>query len=219
MRNLLMYREKVSCFMKKLLLAFAHPDDESFAVSRTVRIYEKSGWEISRFCAVDLGHAKGSLSRLTPGTLEDPLYRMMDIELPDVVITFDKTGVNNDPDHMKICFAATYSFQKYAAWLKGLQKKFRVWATSAHDEAWFRRVELMVKNNVETKLYYSCIPASALACAVRKGDMTGVSFGKPWRGTPDDRITTVIDQECFILHMEGTTEHFMGKNDVVGDRL
>lgn len=205
--------------MKKMLLIFAHPDDESFAVSRTVAQYIKTGWEIVRFCATDGGYSEGKLSTLSPGTLEDPIYRTMDLELPNIVITFDKTGVNNDPDHIKTCFATTYAFQKYAAWLEGLQKKFRVWASSKHDELWFKRLETMVKDRVQPKLFYACVPASTVIRAIRDGDLPKESFGALWRGVPDDQITTVIDQEHFILRMEGTKEYFMGKNDVVRDSL
>lgn len=205
--------------MKNILLVFAHPDDESTLVSRTVSLYTKSGWKIVRFSAVDMGHSVGKLAALTPGTLEDPIYRVMDIELPDVVITFDKTGINNDPDHIKTCFAATYVFQKYALWLEGLQKKFRVWSSSKHDELWFKRVESMVEKRVEPKLYYVCKPASAISRAVRMKELPKESFDKPWRGVPDDQITTVIEDEFFLLHMEGTKEYFMGKNDVISDSL
>lgn len=205
--------------MKKILLIFAHTDDESSLVSRTVNRYTKTGWEIVRYCVVDMGHTEGKLAALTPGTLEDPIYRVMDIELPDVVITCDKTGINNDPDHIKTCFAATYAFQKYALWLEGLQKKFRVWSSSKHDEVWFKRVELMVEKRVEPKLYYVCKPASTISRAVRMKELPKESFDRPWRGVPDDQITTVIDHEYFLLHMEGTKEYFMGKNDVISDSL
>lgn len=205
--------------MKKILLVFAHPDDESFAVSRTVSHYTKSGWGIVRYSATDVGHQEGKLSTLTPGTLEDPIFRAMDVELPNVVITMDKTGINNDPDHIKMCYAATYAFQKYATWLEGLQKKFRVWATSKHDELWFKRMESMVGERIEPKLYYSCVPASTIARAVRNKELPKESFDGPWRGAPDDQITTVIDHEFFILHMEGTKEYFMGKNDRIADQL
>ncbi|MBI3955961.1 PIG-L family deacetylase [Candidatus Gottesmanbacteria bacterium] len=186
--------------MRKLLLVFAHPDDESSVIGGTVAKYAKAGWVIERLCATDLGHAEGKLSALTPGTLEDPIFRAMETGIPNVVITFDKTGINNDPDHIKTCYGATYAFQKYASWLEGLQKKFRV-------------------KKIEPKLYYVCMPESTITRAVRDGQLPKVSFGKPWRGVPDDEITTIIGKEYFILRREGTKEHFMGKNDRIRDRL
>ncbi|MBI3343072.1 PIG-L family deacetylase [Candidatus Gottesmanbacteria bacterium] len=203
--------------MKKMLLVFAHPDDESFFTGGTVTKYVKAGWQMERVCAADWGYAEGKLSALTPGTLEDPIYRAMETGIPNVVITFDKTGINNDPDHIKVCYATTYAFQKYASWLEELQKKFRV--RSSHDESWFKRLEIVITKKIEPKLYYACMPASTVGRAVREGGLPKESFGKPWRGAPDDEITTIIDHEYYILHMEGTKEHFMGKNDQISDRL
>ena len=203
--------------MRKLLLVFAHPDDESSVISGTVEKYTKAGWVVERLCASDLGHEEGKLSILTPGTLEDPIFRAMETGIANVVITFDKTGINNDPDHIKTCYAATYAFQKYASWLEELRKKFRV--RSSHNESWFKRLETMITKKVEPKLYYVCMPESAITRSVRDGQLPKESFGKPWRGVPDDEITTIIGEEYFILRREGTKEHFMGKNDSIRDRL
>lgn len=202
--------------MKKLLLVFAHSEDKDM-VRGIVGLYEKIGWQTDVFFATDFGHNKGTLASLTPGTLEDPIYRAMERGLPNIVITFDKTGMNNDPDHRKICHATTYAFQKYTSWLEALQKKFRI--RVVQDEQWLKRLETMITANVEPKLYYVCVPASTVTRAVAAGELPKESFGLPWRGTPDRQITTVIGGEHFILRMEGTKEHFMGKNDCVGDRL
>lgn len=202
--------------MKKVLLVFAHPEDKD-TVLGTVGRYEKIGWQIDVLSATDFGHNKGTLTSLTPGTLEDPMYRTMERGLPNVVITFDKIGINNDPDHIKVCYATTYAFQKYVSWLEGLQKKFRI--RPSHDEQWFKRLEAMITANVEPKLYYVCAPESFVNRAVGKGELPKESFGLRWRGVPDEQITTIIDQEYFILRMEGTKEHFMGKNDHINDRL
>ena len=204
--------------MKKIFLAFAHPDDESFAAPRTVKRYTTAGWQIHRFFATDSDYKEGKLSTLTPGTLEDPIFRQMDLELPDIVITFDKTGINNDPDHIKMCYAVTYAFQKYVAWLEGLQKKFRV-RMGKHDEVWFKRLEMMVRTKTEPKLYYACVPRSSIMRAVASGQLTKDSFDVPWRGVQDDQITTIIDEECFLLRMEGKKEYFMGKKDRIRDSL
>ena len=206
--------------MKKLLIVLAHPDDEML-VSGTIARYKKMGWQIDFVFASNFGHAEGKLSALTPGTLEDPIYREIERELPNIVITFDKTGINNDPDHIKVCYATTYAFQKYALWLEGLQKKFRIYGS--HEEQWFRRLEAMITKKDEPKFYYICVPASTVAHSVGRGELSKESFDKPWRGVPDDQITTVIDgasgKEFFVLHREGIKEIFMGKNDPVRDRL
>lgn len=202
--------------MKKLLIVFAHPKDED-VVRDTVAWYEKIGWQIDVLFATDFGHNRGTLASLTPGTLEDPIYKTIERELPNIVISFDKTGINNDPDHIKVCYAVTFAFQKYASWLEGLQKKFRIYGS--YEEQWFRRLEVMITKKEEPKLYYVCVPASTVARSVKRGELLRESFDKPWRGTPDDEITTIINNEYFVLRREGTKEHFMGKNDSVGDRL
>lgn len=38
-------------FMKKMLLIFAHPDDESFASAATIAKYVKAGWSVDLVCA------------------------------------------------------------------------------------------------------------------------------------------------------------------------
>lgn len=199
-----------------MLLVFAHLGDEG-VVGGAVTTYKEIGWQIDHLFATDLGHAKGALSSLTPGTLEDPIYRAMERLLPNVVITFDTKGMNNDPDHRTVCYAATFAFQRYTAWLEELQKKFSIRAI--YDEKWVRRLETMITAGVEQKLYYVCVPESIIRRAVRKGELPKESFGLPWRGVADERITTVIGDEHFTLRMEGTKEHFMGKNDRISDRL
>lgn len=203
--------------MKKLLLVFAHPEDRSFVATETAHHYALLGWDVCSIDAVQLGHPEGSLDRLTPGTLEDPLYQKMEDELPDVVITFDATGINNHPDHVKTCYAATYAFQRYAAWLAIAEKQASIRTT--HSALWFKRLEQMIAKRVEPKLYYACVPKSMIRHAVKNLSIPRESHGAPWKGTPDDHVTTVIGREYFILRMEGTMEHFMGKNDRVSDRL
>lgn len=202
--------------MKKLLLVFAHREDEA-SVAATVETYKTIKWNIDRMYATDLGYDTGALATLTPGTLEDPIYRVMERGLPNIVITFDTTGMNNDPDHRKVCYAATFAFQRYVAWLEALQKKFRIRAV--YDEQWLKRLETMIMKGTEPKLYFVCAPESIVTKAVGKGELPRESFGKPWRGVPDKQITTVIGDEHFMLRMEGTKEHFVGKKDRISDKL
>lgn len=277
-------------FMKKILLVFAHPDDESIATGGTVAKYVKAGWRVDLVCATKgeagnsgqynvsgsalgsirvtelreaarilgisdtkiLDSPDGKLATLTPGTLEDPLYRSMESGLPDVVLTFDQTGVSNHPDHIKVCYATTFAFQKYAGWLEGIRKMFRV--APIYDQTWVKRLEYLLNSRVEPKLYYACLPRSVTKYLQKMDTLPKLSFGKPWVGVPDKVVTTIIDiskytavkkralaahisqredfieelqlqinpeflKEFYILRMEGTNEHFVGKNDRIGDRL
>lgn len=271
--------------MRKIILVFAHPDDESFASAGTTAKYTANGWQADLVCATRgeegergpykgseaslgdirqkelekageiiglssitfLGHKDGTLMDLTPGTLEDKVFKVMDKVKPDVVITFEPTyGVNNHPDHKKIGLAATYAFQKYAEQVE----------TPKHSGR--RRPKISFEESEEVlnipKLYYACLPASIIEFLKKKHVLPAVSMGNPWEGTPDRLITTVIDikkfkntklkairshvsqskdvdrflsydkipmlnQEHFILRMEGTKEVFMGKNDRISGRL
>lgn len=262
--------------MKRMLLVFAHPDDESFSCAGIVAKYAKAGWHVDLICATRgeagnsgqynipsgealgllrqkelekagtllginsitfLGYIDGTLADENPGELEDKIYQKMEELVPDCVITFDTTGISNHPDHIKVCFATTYAFQKYAFWIKqqlGALKDF--------------------DPEKEPKLYYACVPESLVRYLIQKKVFPAESFGKPWRGTPDKFVTTVINtkayaatkkkalkchktqqddvdrfflipsnpltnQEYFILRMHGQTEVFMGKEDRVSPKL
>jgi LmbE family N-acetylglucosaminyl deacetylase len=261
--------------MKKMLLVFAHPDDESFSTGGTVAKYVHDGWSVDLICATRgeagqsgifdtdesklgdirqkevqkaatvlgissitfLGYKDGTLSDENPGEMEDKIFQKMTELVPDCVITFDTTGISNHPDHIKICFATTFAFQKYAYWIREHLK----------DTADFT-VDL------EPKLYYACIPKSVVDYLKKNKVLPGESFGMPWKGTADKHITTVIHidgfeeikkkalnchvtqkkdvdrflsfeknpqhaQECFILRLHGIQEVFMGKGDRVTDSL
>lgn len=200
--------------MKRLLLVFAHPDDESFSCGGTVAKYVHAGWKVDLVCATRgedgsrgpyislpqdqlgdirqkelqkagialglnsitfLGYKDGTLSAQTPGELEDTVYKKMEELVPDAVITMDTTGISNHPDHIKMCFVTTYAFQKYAAW-----------------------VEEQLKDQKEAaqnfpKLYYACMPESVADYLKKKKNIPHESFGKPWLGTEDKNVTTVIN--------------------------
>lgn len=181
-----------------------------------------------------MGYRDATLSSRTPGDIEDAVYKKMVELVPDVVITSDTTGISNHPDHIKLSYATTYAFQKYAKWIE---------AQLASEEP---------EEQIFPKLYYACRPESVVAYAVQKKIIPAESFGKPQKGIDDKKITTVIDildyedikasalrchvtqtadverffkvkdwlkHEYFIFRMHGTTEVFMGKNDHVVDSL
>lgn len=263
--------------MKKLLLVFAHPDDESFACGGTVAKYVEAGWEAELLCATlgdagtggpfgeldqvkigelrkkeveqagtalgissvtFLGYKDGKLDQETPGEIEEAVYQKMIDSIPDAVITFDTTGISNHPDHIKMSYATTFAFQKYAARVIDAMKER----------------DGVVDESMLPKLYYACMPESLAGYLVKKKNVPAESFGKPWRGTEDKLITTVINikrfsatkrralqahitqssdvkrflslphhpllsHEYFILRMIGSNEVFMGKNDRVSNRL
>ena len=136
------------------------------------------------------------LKLLTPGTLEDPIYVYMKTSLPDVVITHDPTGISNHPDHIKVCYAVTYAFQKYAAHLNELQDpekqmkgRGKIWKQAEYTRA-FGETQTFIK---EPKLYYVCLSQRSVDFLLKEKQIPEESFGKPFRGVPDKDITTVIE--------------------------
>jgi LmbE family N-acetylglucosaminyl deacetylase len=137
----------------------------------------------------------GKLKESNPGEIEDGIFKYMTQVLPDTVITFDQTGISNHPDHVRMCFSTTYSFQEYVSWLESVYEKKGI--QGRYEEPWLKKVEKMVQAHVEPKLYYACMPESIATYAKKAKIIPSESFGKPWNGTPDKKITTVIDIHLF----------------------
>lgn len=211
--------------MKKLLLVFAHPDDESFVVGGTVAKYAALGWRIELICATTgqmgdrgsydqsadlsairtreleaaaavlgiheiiwLPYMDGKLKDIPPGELEDIIYKKMREREPDIVITFESRGISNHPDHVKISLSTTYAFQKYATYFVKGEKLGR------RDP----RNKIVKKlggytDRDEPRLYYACMPQEVATFLKKNEVIPDESFGKPWEGVEDKKITTVID--------------------------
>lgn len=178
------------------------------------------------------------LDKTIPGDIEDRLFKIFTESVPDIIITFDTSGITNHPDHMRLSYATTFAFQKYASWI---------------EETLLTHVE---KNpEVLPKLYYSCFPENTIKFLKTLKVLPSDSFGKPWKGVVDKAITTVVDikdvasnkiaalkchqsqsndvnkflaipglnpflkHEYYVLRMHGQKEIFMGKNDRVSGEL
>ncbi len=138
----------------------------------------------------------GELKDSTPGLIEEQVNRIMRKILPDIVITHDTTGINNHPDHIRVSFATTYAFQKYAAYLAGYQDpadltrgRGKLWKLAEHERLFGETGAF----STEPKLYYTCLPESSVRYLRREKQIQEESHGKPWMGTPDKYITTIID--------------------------
>lgn len=211
--------------------AYVNASWEEFGGIRS-RELEAAASEMGVRSVTFLDYKDGKLSHLTAGEMEDKLMAILRAERPDVVITFEPSGVNHHPDHSKVTLAATFAFQKYA------EERHVEDADAIHPP----------------KLYYAGEPESVVSYFVKKKYYPQESFGKPRRGIEDKKITTVIDikktsavksralraylskseeigqylaipnnpflqQEYYILRYRGINESFMGKNDRVSDRL
>lgn len=240
--------------MQKILLVFAHPDDESFTAGGTIAKYARSGWQIDLVCATGgeaaatakqeistaqlkdlrtkeldvaaeiLGinsvtlfdYADGALDRLNPGELEDKIFWRMISLAPDIVITFNTTGISNHPDHIKISYATTFAFQKYASVASEVrQMRLGIKPFPRHArEAWKLKFAQIIADT-EPKLYYACIPQSLVEHLLKQKLLPRESFGKPWQGTPDKAISTVIEIKLFRnFKLRALKAHASQRSDV-----
>lgn len=157
-----------------------------------------------------LDYRDGKMSDLTPGDLEDTVFRYM-LELsPDIVITFETNGISNHPDHVRMSYAVTYAFQKYVSQITDIRRYVadteigHTFDTKRHFVMKHKlalskeRFSDMVESETEPKLYYACVPESIVRYGISQKTIPPISFGKPWKGIPDDKIAVVMEGKKFI---------------------
>lgn len=127
----------------------------------------------------------------TDGTLKDHIEnlkkKILSIftkERPDVVITFDRHGGSNHPDHKAISYSATKAFEAY------IQESEK----NAH-------------------LYHTAVPRSYLR-KYEKAGLTYTAFGKMKGTPDDDITTIVNIKETYELKVRALRCHKTQKKDV-----
>lgn len=208
----------------KVLLSFAHPDDETFSVAGTVIQLVRAGHRVSLLTAtfgqmglsadikVDspehlgrirkqemenaakitgistihyFGLMDGQLYKYRVITLANKILQILKDEKPEVVITFDKKGASNHPDHIKMSYATTHAFKEY-----------------------------MKKTNKHVRLYHTATPRSYYVQYEKAGLETNTGFGQA-KGVYDSHITTTIDiSDVFQLKLKALECHKTQAKDV-----
>lgn len=209
----------------KVLLSFAHPDDETFSVAGTVTKLVKSGHKVSLITAtygqmglsadikVDspehlgqirkkemeeaakitgiskihyFGLMDGELYKSKITTLADKILPVMMDEEPDIVITFEKKGGSNHPDHIRMSYATTHAFKEY-----------------------------MKSSKKHVRLYHTVTPRSYYVQYEKAGLETNTGFGQA-KGVYDSHITTTVDiSDVFELKLNALNCHRTQGKDVV----
>lgn len=205
--------------MKKLLLCFAHPDDESFVTGGTIAKYVDMGWSVELVCATrGAAGQTGPLGTMVPeqlgvtreqelrnaahvlGISDVTLFDYMDGKLPDI-----SPGEIEEPMFQKmkdtmpdvVITFDTLGFTNHPDHVRmsySVTYAFQKYAIWVHEQ--LSGVGEGAEE-VEPKLYYACMPDREVRYLQEHKAIAKESFGKPLVGTPDKLITTVIDIAAF----------------------
>lgn len=208
----------------KVLLSYAHPDDETFSVAGTVIKLVKTGHQVSLITATfgqmglsaeikvngpeELGQIRkkemeeaakitgiskihyfglmdGELYKYRVSDMADKILPIMLQEEPDIVITFEKKGGSNHPDHIKMSYSTTHAFREY-----------------------------MKQSKKQVKLYHTVTPRSYYTQYEKSGLGTNTGFGNA-KGVYDAHITTTVDiSDVFELKLKAIECHKTQAKDV-----
>jgi len=206
----------------KILMVFAHPDDETFGLGGTTKKLTLAGNKVNLITATKgeagmlgdppittqenlgkvrekelrratkitgiskiyfLGYIDGTLKNISKKELSLKIFEIIIKEKPEIIITFDDTGISNHPDHIAISESTTLAFQKY-----------------------------LEKAKKHVKLYHTAFPQSIIK-KIANSSIEYKAFGK-MKGTPDDLITTKIDiTNEFKYKEKAMKQHITQKKD------
>lgn len=130
-----------------------------------------------------LGLMDGQLYKHKITKLADMILPLIKVENPDIVITFEKNGASNHPDHKRISYAVTHAFREY---MKTAKKHIR--------------------------LYYLAVPKSYLAEYEKAGIMM-TAFGKPKGTPDRHITTVMDISDVFEIKDRAAKAHKTQKKD------
>lgn len=130
-----------------------------------------------------LGLMDGELVNHPVEELAGMLTPLIEDENPDIVITFEKNGASNHPDHKQISLAATEAFKK---WMKDAGKHVR--------------------------LYHIGVPVSYLK-EYEKAGLTMTAFGTPQGTPDEDFTTVIDTSDVFEIKDRAAKCHISQKKD------
>jgi LmbE family N-acetylglucosaminyl deacetylase len=223
--------------MKKMLLVFAHPDDESFACGGTVAKYIKAGWTVDLVCATrgEVGKSgeygektTGQLGSIRQGELEKAckLLGISSITLlgyMDGTLHDEPAGELEDKIYLKmeeLVPDCVITFDTTG--LSNHPDHVRIcYSTTFAFQKYATWIEKQLEKDPEydetsaPKLYYACVPETTVDYLKQKKIFTEESFGKPWLGTPDKFVTTAISLAGFqMIKKKALRTHISQKEEV-----
>lgn len=145
------------------------------------KIRQKEQAEAAKILGVSktryLGLMDGQLYKYKVRELADILLPLIKEENPDIVVTFEKHGASNHPDHKKISYSATHAFREYM--------KFA---------------------NKHVRLYHLAVPKSYLAIYEKAG-LSMKTFGKAHGTHDKHITTVIDTTEVFRIKDKAARAH------------
>lgn len=214
--------------MKKILLVFAHPDDEAFACGGLIPKYVAAGWEVHLVCATrgEAGNrglhgdiSDDALGAIRAKELEEAgailgLSTITFLGYPDGTLARLPPGEVEDKVFREMVRIVPHVVITYEP--RGISNHpDHIKLTTATTVAFQRYVQDVADPPRTPKLYFACLPASVARYLTRQKVLPAESFGKPWSTTPDKLITTVIDIERYRRKkIQALKSHRSQKQDV-----
>lgn len=130
-----------------------------------------------------LGLMDGEVDRISVDELVEMLIPKIEKENPDIIITFEKNGASNHPDHKQMSLAATKAFKQ---WMKTADKHVR--------------------------LYHLGVPVSYLK-AYEKAGLMMTAFGTPQGTPDENFTTIVDISDTFEIKDKAAKMHKSQKAD------
>ena len=197
---------------KKITIIIPRAVDVSLYFSATVAKYAKNGWKIVAIITtsenhenekhelaasgkiIGLAHAyflkykTGSLKQAGSDNPKMDIYEIFQEEKPDVILTVARHGFSQNPDTTTTAIAVILAYEKY---IKNIIPEFPdAIPTSSHV---IPAMQLPIP-----KLYFFTFPEQFLKFIQSKGFLRKDAAGFNFEGTPDKKITHVLDVKNFV---------------------
>lgn len=130
-----------------------------------------------------LGMMDGTLADKSEDELISQIKPLIEKENPDVVITFEKNGISNHPDHKMISKVATKAFKE---WMKNVEKHVR--------------------------LYHIGVPKSYMEVYEKNG-LSNKAFGETPGVPDENFTTTIDTTDVFEIKDKAARAHATQKSD------
>lgn len=149
-----------------------------------------SGKLLGIFQAYFLKYKIGSLKQAGLDNPKEDILQVITEEKPNIILTVARHGYSTNPDATTTSLATTLAYEKYCKKHAPLDSISPV--TPLHSTT------PILSHVIPPKFFYYCLPEQFLAFVQSKGFFRKDAAGFNFEGTPDKKITHVIDVKNFI---------------------